>query len=237
LDSKSSIETTRRRRLISRDPVPGINRFAYAEGDPINFTDPSGMCLSKQALGDLKALLDRLESHLGNDKIADIIRAAWEKSYASAVNLLCGAEKTVADAVGQAADAAKKGWEAIPPEAKQCALWGLGAAAGGGGVTGAILGCIAGAAAKHFDPAGTSPETQCLAWAIGGLGERGAGAAIGCAAGLGGFLAQKFAPNNPAPQCVVWGIAGVATGIAGRAPNLRKPGAAGCVTGGLSGYM
>ena len=225
--------------FVSRDVIATPNRFAYAGGDPVNLTDPSGMCVSQDLYNKYKAMLDKL----GHSVVEEFQRSAWTQALAGAVNDLCKVEDAASDAASSASnaarsapDAASKAWGKLPPEAQQCVIWGAGAFTGGNPEV-SVIACVAGAAAAKFDPQGRNPFVQCLAWGLGGglANRRAYGAAVGCITGAASAAAERIAPRNPRAQCLVWEAGSIAAAArGGNRYGLRRAGAAGCGTGAFS---
>ena len=224
-------------RFLSQDPMPLLQRYAYAYDNPANLVDLSGLDAGK----------DRFDQLMDAERAAQ----AWAKQI-----LADPCWKTHAFCLHVPLN-----WKKVGAYAKACAIWGLsGAAIGfvGTGLdpAGALAGGIAGCAAGMFSHYATETLSsrnpflqalnQCTTWGaaagsvaiVTGGGAVGA-AAAGCAAGSLSFLdsyyhiSERLAGDSSLGPCAEWGGASAASTPGGPAPKIAA-GVFGCAAGFLS---
>jgi RHS repeat-associated protein len=186
-------------RFLGRDPVPYIQRYAYAGSNPVNLTDPTGLSPEGDVLtAAMEATAACLAFVAG--KLLDINDgnpcAAELADLNSAVQAML--EATLRDL--------QDTWNALPSPVQQCLSWGAAGFLGGGGPQGAAAGCAAGALSEVWlEYVNDDPLSQCAIWAIGAaVGSRGS-EAITRAGCLAGFIGQ-IAPHHPGVQCALWAL-------------------------------
>jgi RHS repeat-associated protein len=76
---------------------------------------------------------------------------------------------------------------------------------------------------------------DCASWGLVGFAATGqlAGAAAGCATGVGARLWEEYVSSDPVSQCLIWGAGGIAVGGIAGASKLAS-GGFGCFGGALS---
>jgi RHS repeat-associated protein len=176
-------------RFLSRDPLnafpgwPG-HPFVYVENDPMNYTDPYGLC----AFGLIKGSCGSAAKHAG---------------------------KAVVKAVETHA----------LPALTQCAIWGLQAGIATASVGGAAVGCAAGTGAYIASQVFRgSPAGQCLSWGAAGASEGPWAVAAGC---LAGYTSMMMSGDSK-EQCAIWMTDGL---IAGRSGAKVRTGVSACLAG------
>jgi RHS repeat-associated protein len=227
-------------RFLSQDPMPLLQRYAYANDNPANFVDPSGMSPESDRFHQLMAAEEQAQ--------------AWAKKVLSEpcwlIHAFC---KHVVGA-----------WKKAAPYVKACLIWGAqgglaSALLGGSAFAGAAIGCAAGVLSVGLDkldpqlPILANPVVQCGVWgaagfliAAGGKNASGAGTALayegGCVAGGLSWLEARFTigrrvgVGDDLGACGAWAGPGFAFGgpsLGGRAIF----GGLGCAAGALDAQL
>jgi RHS repeat-associated protein len=212
-------------RFLGRDPVPYIQRYAYAGSNPVNLTDPTGLSPTGNLTADaMEYAAICLAQYAG--QMLDINEGNPCAAELAALNAAVQAmlEATLNDL--------QDTWNALPSPAQQCLTWGVGGFVGGG-LGGAAVGCAAGGGLAIVDEFyGPSAITSCLAW--GAAGQRISlnlgGALVGCATGI----ASYYLPESRAVQCMTWLIGSSSVQAAKGTGSVVRSGLGGCLSGALS---
>jgi RHS repeat-associated protein len=209
-------------RFLSQDPVPLLQRYAYANGNPANLVDPSGLYTAKDAQD---ALVARFEQLMAAERAIQAVAKQILADPCWKTHAFC---KHVAFV-----------WKRIAPDIYQCAMWGAGGAAFGGGAVGFAAGCAAGVMSHEAQRQGgkwDNPVGACLTWggAAAGAAKGTGGAwtfAFGCVGGTVDWLDTKYGPNNGPSKCAIWAASGGGVAGAGRGPFPPGSAFAGCFVG------
>jgi RHS repeat-associated protein len=225
-------------RFISREPlerVPGWsgNPFAYAGGNPVRWTDPSG----KRYGDDQEECALDPSGHCGvpNLDSSDGCVPGYpcgDKVWSPEACRL-GSHPTTPTPGGSSPDNDCAGGEWFEPDGStsfgsliaeyigkydsyfwQCTIWGAQGAAvgaiasgGAGAVLGAAVGCAAGVISAS--PATDNWWSECAVWAaagaVTGASDRLGTAIANCVVGAAAYLA----PDSPASQCIAWAFVGL----------------------------
>jgi RHS repeat-associated protein len=206
-------------RFLSQDPAQAGQPYAYANSNPVNLIDPSGLFACK----DLPFISEEECQKLNNK---------YKKIKSDVNEELAGINEDVIQPAKELLE--EHGLEAL----KQCAIWGVGGFVSAGW-WGAAGGCAAGAGGVIAEAIwGPNAYSQCIAWGGAGLiaskGNLVVGG-IGCATGVAGH----YFPDSPAVQCGVWLVGSFAGAKTNQFMNNLPPsgvrsGVAGCMSGALS---
>jgi hypothetical protein len=202
-------------RFLGRDPVPGGNPYAYAGNNPVNFTDPTGLCIICPpipwnlchipfAKGNCKDTAEKYAPYVEYLKGAAYECGVWGTSAFVVSGLNFGAAG-VGCATGTTSYFVAQ-FTSNP--LAQCLVWGAG---------GLVVASVA--AEEALSQAAASRAT------VGG-----------CISGAGSILLQGFGVNSPEAQCVNWAIGGliaVSPTSAQKAWDSLLAASVGCAAGAL----
>ena len=201
-------------RFLSQDPLPLLQRYAYANDNPANLVDPSGLSPFEQLMA-----AERAVQAAARQILAD---PCWKtRAFCPHPSLLWkGVKKIVQN-----------------PYVQECAIWkGAAFVASGFDAPAAGIGCATGIASRLWTHhVSNDPISQCAIWGVGGALTAGGAAATagrnyGCAAGAVSWADSRFGPNTPKTQCVDWGAPAVKA-AGPTLPSKVLAGAAGCIAG------